>query len=283
MAASLLSPPSTTTTEQPKALIRSIDISALNLDPKPRAELTPNAGTGRYSLDLTYDTNRCESSVVIVRSALSFTDEQTDELRTFMLDESKVPKTPNPMNANTFVKRRQTTFGALYDFGQKVSSQGYGQPWPQAVRDALEFAKQFAESRGVCKDLYNGVHANFYPDGTAGVAPHADSERDMHRGMPIVSATLLTGDKKPRLFSIYEKPAVVARGTKKPLPVRIADVSLDHGDVIVMMGRMQTYFLHGIEAAKPPKEYKNAERINLTVRAFTSDAVMLAGQKRPRE
>ncbi len=262
--------------EQPPSSVP--DLSALTLAPKPRTELTPNAQNGRYCLELPDDTLRCDSSVVILRKALPITDAQTTELRTFMLDETKVPKTPNPMNANTFVKRRQTTFGALYNFGQKVASQGYDQAWPQAVTDALRFAQQFAEARGIAKELYNGVHANFYPDGSAGVAPHSDYEGDMLRGMPIVSVTLLSGDKKPRPFSIYEKP--VNKGEK---PTKIADVILGHGDVIVMMGRMQESFLHGVEPAKPLKEYKNAERMNLTVRAFTPNAVAYAGQKRQRE
>tara|TARA_Y100000389_G_scaffold27924_1_gene23917 strand:+ start:1361 stop:2140 length:780 start_codon:yes stop_codon:yes gene_type:complete len=254
------------------------NLSALAFTPKPRTDLTPDAPDGRYCLDLPDDTIQCDSSVVVLRNALPFTDEQTQELRTFILDETKVPKTPNPMNANYYVKRRQTTFGALYSFGQKMASQGPDQRWPQAVTDALQFAQQFAEARGIAKELYNGVHANFYPDGSSGVAPHSDAEGDMLRGMPIISMTLLSGDKKPRPFSIYEKPA--KKGEK---PLKIADVVLGHGDVIVMMGRMQESFLHGVEAAKPPKEFKNAERMNLTVRAFTPDAVSYAGQKRPRE
>lgn len=254
------------------------NLSALDLSARPRTELAPDAATGRYCLDLPDNTITCDSSVVILRGALKFSDAETAELRTFMLDETKVPKTPNPMNANYFVKRRQTTFGALYNFGQKVASQGADKQWPKAVTDALQFAQQFAESRGISKELYNGVHANFYPDGSAGVAPHSDSEGDMLKGLPIVSVTLLSGDKKPRPFSIYEKPK-----NKGEKPVKITDVVLGHGDIIVMMGRMQESFLHGVEAAKPPKEFKNAERMNLTVRAFTPVAVASAGQKRPRE
>jgi alkylated DNA repair dioxygenase AlkB len=255
------------------------NFSSLSMDPKPRSSLTPNAGDGRYCLDFPDDTTFCDSSIVILRKALNITDEQTDELKEFMLDESKVPKTPNPMNPNTFVKRRQTTFGALYNFGQKVASQGGDmEQWPEAVRQSLEYARVFAESRGIAKELYNGVHVNYYPDGSAGVAPHFDSESDMLRGLPIVSVTLLTGDKKPRPFSIYEKPS-----TKGARPHKLADVQLGHDDVLIMMGRMQETFLHGVEPAKPPKDFKKAGRLNLTVRAFNSDAVARAGVKRERE
>ena len=263
--------------EQPPSSLLP-NLSILNLAPRPRSDLTPNAGDGKYCLN-----PECDSSVVILRNALPLTDEQTAELRAFMLDETKVPRTPNPMNANTFVKRRQTTFGALYNFGQKVASQGNDVVWPEAVREVLKFAQQFAEARGIAKKLYNGVHVNFYPDGAAGVQAHSDYEGDMLRGLPIMSFTLLLGEKKPRAFSIYEKPPEVPRGTKKPKPIKVSDVLLGHGDFLAMMGRMQERFLHAVEPAKPPSQYKNAERINLTVRAFTPDAVAHAGQKRPRE
>lgn len=251
------------------------DFSALNLAPKPRSAITKDAGDGKYCLD---DVEKCESSIVILRKALDVTEEQTEELKKFMLDESKVPPTPNPMNRNTNLKRRQTTFGALYNFGQKMASQGTDVQWPEAVTRALEFARAFAESCGNAKELYNGVHTNYYPDGSAGVAPHSDAESDMIRGLPIVSVTLLSGNKKPRPFSIYEKPE--AKGAK---PEKIADVILGHGDVLIMMGRMQDAFLHGVEPAKPPKDFKNAERLNMTIRAFTPNAVAYAGMKRARE
>lgn len=246
----------------------------LFINPRRLEQLTPHAPSGRYCLD-----NACDaSSVLILRKAINASASETEELRAFMLDERKVPKTPNPMNRSTFVKRRQVTFGAKYNFGQRVASIGPDEAWPHVVRVALDFAKEFATSRGIAAELYNGVHTNFYPDGSAGVAPHSDAEGDMLRGLPIISITLLAGDPKPRPFSIYAKP-----DNKGATPPKLADVVLDHGDVIVMLGSMQSFFLHGVEAAKPPKAFKNAERLNMTVRAFTPDAVVSVGDKRPRE
>ena len=250
------------------------NLSALTLAPKPLTELTRNAPDGQYCLDLPGETLGCDSSVLIFRNAIKFSDEETNELKTFMLDEELVPKTPNPLNKTYFLKRRQTTFGAGYNFGQKMSSHNSDVPWPTAVTKALEFAKEFAEARGIAKELYNGVHANYYADWSVGVSAHSDAETDMLRGLPIISVTLLSGEKMARPFSIYEKP--MGKGRK---PIKIADVLLDHGDVIIMLGRMQEKFLHAVETTDK-KMYAKAERMNLTVRAFSPDAVARAGKGR---
>lgn len=252
-----------------------IKMAQLCLHPKALEQLTPDAPNGRYCLD---SEATCDASVVLLRTTVDISAELTEELRLFMRDETKVPKTPNPMNRSTYLKRRQCTFGAKYNFGQKVESVPFDDSSAcRVVTTTLAFAKEFATSRGIAAELYNGVHVNYYPDGSAGLAAHSDSEADMLKGLPIISVTLLAGDPKPRPFSIYTKPK---RGETLQ---KVADVNLGHGDVIVMMGSMQQYFLHGVEPAKPPKAFKNAERINLTVRAFTPDAVAHVGEKRPRD
>ena len=251
--------------------IDSVALNELCTNPKNLQQLTSDAKSGLYCLD------DMDSSVILLRKAMNPSDSATEELRAFMLDESKVPRTPNPMNANTYVKRRQATFGAKYNFGQRVVSIGPDESWPNVVTVALNFAKKFATLRGIDAKLYNGAHVNYY-EGSASLAPHSDAEGDMLHGLPIISITLLAGDRKPRPFSIYTKPVI--KGEK---PSKLADVLLDHGDVIVMLGSMQDFYLHGVEAAKPPKAFQKAERMNITVRAFTPDAVASVGDKRPRE
>ena len=83
----------------------------------------------------------------------------------------------------------------------------------------------------------------------------------MVQGAPIFSFTLLSDSARPRPFSIYTLDAV-----------KIHDVLLDHGSMLIMYGDMQTHFKHGVEAAKPPRMYRDLARINLTVRAFRSEA-----------
>lgn len=241
---------------------------------QPFSALSPNAPSGHYSLN-----EENNSSVIIMRNALKITEEQTTELRDFMCN--KVKPTPNPYNPKTFLKRLQTTFGALYNFGQEVTSQppdDTNHPWPEAVKTMLRVSQDFAESRGIARDLYNGAHVTFYRNGDVSLEAHSDDEEDMVKEMPIISGTLLSGDKKPRPFSIYKK----AYEGKKKNPIKLVDIILGHGDVIVMLGRMQEFFWHGVEKAKPQKEFANAERINLTVRAFTPEAVKsaISGTKR---
>ena len=235
----------------------------------PRRALVPDAPDGVYCLDSLDDVSRCDSSVVVVRNALPLSAEETRELDAYMADDERVPRTPNPMNTNTFLLRKHCTFGAAYDFGQaNAAIPGPPSGWPVAVQRALAMAQDLAEQKGLEREMYNAVHTNRYPHGRAGVAPHADSERDMVRGLPIYSFTLLAGNRMPRPFSIY-----LPKMPGQKDPEKIADIVLGHGDLVVMQGRMQQAFLHGVPAAKPPKAYANAVRINMTVRAFKEEAV----------
>lgn len=164
-----------------------------------------------------------------------------------------VEPTPNPMNPHTFVRRRQITFGATYDFGQKTQSdQRPVSQWPEAVQMALHKTKEMARRLGFSPDMYNVVHVNYYPDGRAGIAAHADDEKQMVPGAPIFSFSL---SPLPRRFRISHKNNSVA------------DVMLNGGDILVMMGDMQKHFKHSV----PPttaKKYETSYRLNLTVRAF---------------
>ena len=272
----------------------------------PRRDLTPDAVNGVYCLDSLDDLSKCDSSVIIIRKALDFTEEETQALDDFMSDDAKVAPTPNPNNSKMNLLRKQVTFGASYNFGQKSPSilTQVGE-WPVAVQKALEYGKRVAIEKGIASELYNGVHANLYPHGGAGVAAHSDSEVDLVKGLPILSFTLLNGDMKPRPFTIYRPQTgaereeqlrawsvkveadklVGKKGTSKPspLPIPIANVVLGHGDLIIMQGMMQDFFKHGIEAAKPAKDFKNARRLNLTVRAFKPEATQQSCKKAKNE
>jgi alkylated DNA repair dioxygenase AlkB len=291
------------------------NLSALQL--KGHSELKENAHDGVYCLDRVEDLANCTSSVIIVRNALPFSDEQTDELETFMSDEKNVKVTMT--RYGTAVLRRQATFGAAYNFGQENTTIPYpkdgDQQWPTAVQSVLETVKSMAESVGFDSSLYNAVHANWYPSGKSGVAPHFDKEQEMIRGLPIFSFTLLAGDKKPRRFDIlrkanaaelenqragfarkreesytkqmqrYEEQKNKASKDGKPAPkpptksstkfeaepILLYSVSLNHGDLLVMKGMMQDYYLHSVPPNKT-KEFLNARRMNLTVRAFKETA-----------
>lgn len=234
---------------------------------KPRTELTPDAANGVYCLDRPGDVIPCDSSIVLVRKALPLSDADTEELEEFMSDDVKVARTPNhPWGG--YVRRKQATFGAEYKFGNQKSTHIGGSPlrWPRAVQEAMRQAQQFAEQRGIAHELYNVVHVNYYPMPEAWLAPHADDEPELIKGLPILSYTLLAGNKKARPFDIHATQKV---GKKlKAIKPPIASIDLDHGDLVVMQGSMQEFFFHGVPEAKPKKEYKDARRLNLTVRCF---------------
>ena len=208
-----------------------------------------------------------------------------------MSNETNVPRTRTPWGL--YLLRRQATFGAAYNFGQSNATIPYPvESWPQAVQLALRTAKGMALQLGINPELYNGVHANWYPSGRSGVEPHSDEETEMVKGMPIFSFTLLAGDIVPRNFSILRAPnaaeiesqknehekkrsqskaKLAKKATKekdfKPEPILLYNIKLGHADVLIMQGDMQTYYKHAI-AKDSRKALLNARRLNLTVRAF---------------
>lgn len=237
------------------ARIREVSVSAS----LPFDRLTPDAPDGHYCLDAA-----CESSLLLFRGLLPATQADTDALDDFMSDDARVPRTPNVFNPNTFLHRKQATFGAVYAFSRQANGHVPGPPsaWPRVVADALAMARAIASVNGIATTCYNGVHVNLYPCGAAGVQPHADDEPHLLPGLPIVSCTLLAGVRRARPFGIYLPTP--KRGTP---PNQVAEVLLDHGDVVVMQGKMQQAFLHGVAPTRRAA-FRHARRINLTVRAF---------------
>lgn len=219
---------------------------------------------GKISLNMSSGSHNLSehSRIRLYRKYVSVSREEFQKLYKFMEDD--VDSTPNPMNTKTFLKRKQCTFvtpgTSSYEFGQyNQTFRSEIEEWPMVVQNALRETKTLASTLGVAEDVYNGVHVNLYRDGSVGVLPHSDKEHSMLRGMPIFSFTLLSDDALPRPFSIYSRDKV-----------KLHDINLGNGDLLIMEGRMQEEFYHGVEPAKPPKQYKNLVRINMTVRAFRS-------------
>lgn len=228
---------------------------------KLRASCTPlasqdctNLSTGIYNLD-------SHTFVILHRNALQPRSEGWEEILAYLRHEVK--KTPNPRNPNTFLRRKQCTFvepdASSYEFGQfNETIRSEANAWPSVVKMALHMAQELASTvLHVDASLYNGVHANLYPSGDVGVLPHYDKEQSLVEGMPIFSFTLLSDPDRPRPFSIYTLEGV-----------KLYDILLGQGDLLIMCGAMQKRFKHGVEAAKPPARFKDLIRINLTVRAF---------------
>lgn len=214
--------------------------------------------TGSYCLD---EPPACDAYIQYVSGALKVTEEMFEQLWAFGSDPEKVPPTRNPMNKNTFIKRKQATFGTTYRFGGQTSV-AIGGPeasWPVAVQMALADAR----SRSSRPDTLTAVHTNWYPDGSAGLQPHTDKEDLFIPDMPIYSYTLLSDPSLPRGFQIYRIPE-----GKEPL----YDIRLGHGDLLVMAGDMQKRYMHGVKATAS-QAYEGLRRINMTVRSVDPSKV----------
>ena len=164
-----------------------------------------------------------------------------------------IDSTPNPMNKKYMIKRKQGTYGAQYNFAgqQSKSISSNYVDYPKIIKMVLEDVKILSQS-----DKYNVVHVNFYPDGSAGLLPHSDTEKDMLDDMNIYSYTFLSEPGNPRGFQIYDQGET-----------EIHNVMLDHGDLLIMSGGMQRKYKHGVKKSTA-KKFKALRRINLTVRAW---------------
>lgn len=114
-------------------------------------------------------------------------------------------------------------------------------PW---LKDLLS-VKQKIEQQ--CQAQFNSVLANLYRDGNDSMGCHADDEKEL--GVKPTIASLSLGDE--RLFKLHHKK------TKKTL-----NISLSHGDLLIMAGTCQRFWVHAVPKTKSCK----TARINLTFR-----------------
>ena len=98
-----------------------------------------------------------------------------------------------------------------------------------------------------CRSAFNSVLANLYRDGKDSMGCHADDEKEL--GLNPVIASLSLGDE--RLFKLHHQKR------KETL-----DITLGHGDLLVMAGNLQHHWMHSVPKTKRIK----TPRINLTFR-----------------
>ena len=114
-------------------------------------------------------------------------------------------------------------------------------PWTSALQEIRVKLEQ------ECQCDFNSVLANLYRDGKDSMGCHADGEKEL--GLNPVIASLSLGDE--RLFKLHHKKR------KETL-----DITLSHGDLLVMAGTLQHHWMHSV-----PKTRKfKTPRINLTFR-----------------
>ena len=141
----------------------------------------------------------------------------------------------------TVVTKRQVAWHA--DAGLVYEYSGQEHEWKDWT-PAMHELRMLVEER--MERSYNGVLLNMYTDGSEYVSPHADDERDMEEGVPIVAISL--GAVRDFVFKHNN-------GNRYVLP-------LEAGSLVVMAGDTQKVSKHSI-----PKRAKVKDpRISLTFR-----------------
>jgi alkylated DNA repair dioxygenase AlkB len=115
-------------------------------------------------------------------------------------------------------------------------------PWTDCL---LALREQMTDLTGC---FYNGVLLNLYQDGRSSIGMHADDEKEFGDTPTIASVSL--GAQREMVFKIKDNSLP---------PVKII---LTHGSVLVMAGRTQQVWKHGV--MKTSEEI--GPRINLTFR-----------------
>ena len=234
------------------------NLSNLSDAKKPRRELIPNAPNGIYCLNRVDSTDLCSSSVLLYRNALPILEGEFQEAANFMMNDIK-----QQYMCGHRVPRKQCTFGPTqYAKYQLVSDES---KWPSIVKRVRDATQAFAAQIGIPNpEEYTGVQANYYADEMDSVTKHADDENQLVPGAPIFSFTYIINDDNSlaRGFQIYRKSNA---GNLVDGKGKVADVTLQSGDLLIMMGDMQSLFEHGID--KVPNQ-KIGARLNFTVRKF---------------
>ena len=116
-------------------------------------------------------------------------------------------------------------------------------PW---IDELLELKAMVEEKTG---ETYNSCLLNLYHTGAEGMAWHSDSEKDLKKDGAIASLSL----GAMRKFSFKHKQSK-----------ETVSLNLQHGSLLVMKGKSQTYWLHRL----PPTTKVLEPRINLTFRTI---------------
>jgi alkylated DNA repair dioxygenase AlkB len=114
-------------------------------------------------------------------------------------------------------------------------------PW------TMELESVRAKIERQCGCAFNSVLANLYRDGRDSMGCHADDEKEL--GLNPVIASLSLGDE--RLFKLHHK-----------IRKETLDITLGHGDLLVMAGSLQHHWVHSV----PKTRQLKTPRINLTFR-----------------
>ena len=157
-------------------------------------------------------------------------------------------------------------YGKVYIQGKMLSTprwqQSYMKPYwfsgmnhpardlPETVKPFLAWVNELYESKWV----FNQVLINWYADGHHYIGPHADDERQLVPGSPIVSVSL----GETRKFRIRDK-------NERKI---VKDIDMPNETYVAMCGEMQKHYLHEVPKIMGNKGTNMGKRINITFRVF---------------
>jgi len=130
----------------------------------------------------------------------------------------------------------------------------------ETIPEMLQSQVDWANANFGNGKTFNGMLINWYANGSDYIAPHSDNEPSIVSGSPIVSISL----GATRKFCIERKSS---NSSEREHEREHYTINLKDGDVIVMCGKMQRFYTHGIPKTKRTEV---GPRINITLRMFTS-------------
>jgi len=168
--------------------------------------------------------------------------------------------------ADHYYERLLTTIDWKNDeavmFGKKIITKRkvawYGEKpfeytYSNVTKLALPWTKELSELKAIAEkesgETYNSCLLNLYHSGEEGMAWHSDGEPDLKKDGAIASMSF----GAERKFAFKHKQS----GEK-------VELLLEHGSLLVMKGKTQTYWLHRL----PPTVKAKTARVNLTFRTI---------------
>jgi alkylated DNA repair dioxygenase AlkB len=147
-------------------------------------------------------------------------------------------------------------------FGKKITTKRkvawYGEKpfaytYSNTTKFALPWTKELEELKALIEketgETYNSCLLNLYHDGSEGMAWHSDGEKDLKKDGAIASVS----------FGAERKFAFKHKHTHQKV-----ELLLEHGSVLVMKDKTQTFWLHRL----PPTKRITSARVNLTFRTI---------------
>jgi alkylated DNA repair dioxygenase AlkB len=145
--------------------------------------------------------------------------------------------------------KKITTKRKVAWYGEKPFSYTYS----NTTKHALPWTPELLALKTVIEketgETYNSCLLNLYHDGSEGMAWHSDGEKDLKKDGAIASVS----------FGAERKFAFKHKHTQHKV-----ELLLEHGSVLVMKDKTQTFWLHRL----PPTKRISAPRINLTFRTI---------------